>query len=89
MKNKEKIEQYGREIKKIDISLYILLSLMLGESVLAVMEIVKVDIFMVVATIGLMVLIRKNIKNRNMKETLMKMHEAMDNPDAFDNKYND
>jgi hypothetical protein len=32
-------------------------------------------------------LFRKNVQNRNVKETMMRIYEAMDDIDAFEEKY--
>jgi hypothetical protein len=37
--------------------------------------------------IGTIILFRKNVQNRNVKETMMRIYEAMDDVEAFEAKY--
>jgi hypothetical protein len=87
MKTKNKIQVLEKEIKSIDRILYTFLAIILIQSILVLLSITALNAISLGVIIGTIILFRKNVQNRNVKETMMRIYEAMDDIDAFEEKY--
>ena len=87
MENKNKIQVLEKEIKSIDRILYAFLAIILIQSILVLLSITALNAISLGVIVGTIILFRKNVQNRNVKETMMRIYEAMDDIDAFEEKY--
>jgi hypothetical protein len=87
METKNKIQVLEKEIKSIDRILYTFLAIILIQSILVLLSITALNAISLGVIIGTIILFRKNVQNRNVKETMMRIYEAMDDIDAFEEKY--
>ena len=87
MENKNKIQVLEKEIKSIDRILYAFLAIILIQSILVLLSITALNVISLGVIVGTIILFRKNVQNRNVKETMMRIYEAMDDIDAFEEKY--
>jgi hypothetical protein len=74
-------------MKSIDRILYTFLAIILIQSILVLLSITALNAISLGVIIGTIILFRKNVQNRNVKETMMRIYEAMDDIDAFEEKY--
>jgi hypothetical protein len=87
MENKNKIQVLEKEIKSIDRILYAFLAIILIQSILVLLSITALNVISLGVIVGTIILFRKNVQNRNVKETMIRIYEAMDDIDAFEEKY--
>ena len=87
METKNKIKVLEKEIKSIDKILYTFLAIILIQSILVLLSITALNAISLGVIIGTIILFRKNVQNRNVKETMMRIYEAMDDVEAFEAKY--
>jgi hypothetical protein len=87
METKNKIQVLEKEIKSIDRILYTFLAIILIQSILVLLSITALNAISLGVIIGTIILFRKNVQNRNVKEIMMRIYEAMDDIDAFEEKY--
>ena len=87
MKNKAKIQQLEKEIKSIDAVLYAFLGIILVETILVLFSLVELNILSLGVIVTTIILFVKNAKNRDVKDTLLRVLEAIDDIDAFEKKY--
>ena len=87
METKNKIQVLEKEIKSIDKILYTFLAIILIQSILVLLSITALNAISLGVIIGTIILFRKNVQNRNVKETMMRIYEAMDDVEAFEEKY--
>jgi hypothetical protein len=87
METKNKIQVLEKEIKSIDKILYTFLAIILVQSILVLLSITALNAISLGVIIGTIILFRKNVQNRNVKETMMRIYEAMDDVEAFEAKY--
>lgn len=87
METKNKIKTLEKEIKSIDKILYTFLAIILIQSILVLLSITALNAISLGVIIGTIILFRKNVQNRNVKETMMRIYEAMDDVEAFEKKY--
>jgi hypothetical protein len=87
METKNKIQVLEKEIKSIDRILYTFLAIILIQSILVLLSITALNAISLGVIVGTIILFRKNVQNRNVKETMMRIYEAMDDIDAFEEKY--
>jgi hypothetical protein len=87
MENKNKIQVLEKEIKSIDRILYTFLAIILIQSILVLLSITALNVISLGVIVGTIILFRKNVQNRNVKETMIRIYEAMDDIDAFEEKY--
>jgi ABC-type siderophore export system fused ATPase/permease subunit len=87
METKNKIQVLEKEIKSIDRILYSFLAIILIQSILVLLSITALNAISLGVIVGTIILFRKNVQNRNVKETMMRIYEAMDDIDAFEEKY--
>jgi len=87
METKNKIKTLEKEIKSIDKILYTFLAIILIQSILVLLSITALNAISLGVIIGTIILFRKNVQNRNVKETMMRIYEAMDDVEAFEEKY--
>jgi hypothetical protein len=87
METKNKIKVLEKEIKSIDKILYTFLAIILVQSILVLLSITALNAISLGVIIGTIILFRKNVQNRNVKETMMRIYEAMDDVEAFEAKY--
>lgn len=87
METKNKIKTLEKEIKSIDKILYTFLAIILVQSILVLLSITALNAISLGVIIGTIILFRKNVQNRNVKETMMRIYEAMDDVEAFEEKY--
>jgi ABC-type siderophore export system fused ATPase/permease subunit len=87
MGTKNKIQVLEKEIKSIDRILYTFLAIILIQSILVLLSITALNAISLGVIVGTIILFRKNVQNRNVKETMMRIYEAMDDIDAFEEKY--
>jgi ABC-type siderophore export system fused ATPase/permease subunit len=87
METKNKIQVLEKEIKSIDRILYTFLAIILIQSILVLLSITTLNAISLGVIVGTIILFRKNVQNRNVKETMMRIYEAMDDIDAFEEKY--
>lgn len=88
MKGKAKIQKLEREIKSIDRILYVFLGIILTETILVLFSLVELNILSLGVIVTTIVLFVKNAKTRDIKDTLLRICEAVDDIDAFEAKYN-
>lgn len=87
MNNKGKIKELESQIKIIDITLYVLLILTLIELGLTIFKVVELNIISA-GTIALtLILFRRHVKVRNLKETQMRCYIAMEDPDDYEIRF--
>lgn len=87
MESKEKIQKLEREIKSIDRILYTFLGIILVETILVLFSLVELNILSLGVIVTTIILFVKNAKNRDVKDTLLRVLEAIDDIDAFEKKY--
>jgi low affinity Fe/Cu permease len=87
MKSKAKIQQLEKEIKSIDAVLYAFLGIILVETILVLFSLVELNILSLGVIVTTIILFVKNAKNRDVKDTLLRVLEAVDDIDAFEKKY--
>lgn len=87
METKNKIQVLEKEIKSIDKILYAFLAIILTQSILVLLSITALNLISLGVIVGTIILFRKNVQNRNVKETMLRIYEAMDDIDAFEKKY--
>jgi hypothetical protein len=87
METKNKIQALEKEIKSIDKILYAFLAIILTQSILVLLSITALNLISLGVIVGTIILFRKNVQNRNVKETMLRIYEAMDDIDAFEKKY--
>ena len=87
METKNKIQALEKEIKSIDKILYAFLAIILTQSILVLLSITALNFISLGVIVGTIILFRKNVQNRNVKETMLRIYEAMDDIDAFEKKY--
>jgi hypothetical protein len=87
METKNKIQVLEKEIKSIDRILYTFLAIILIQSILVLLSITALNVISLGVIVGTIILFRKNVQNRNVKETMIRIYEAMDDIDAFEEKY--
>ena len=87
MEGKAKIKQLEREIRSIDVILYIFLGIILVETILVLFSLVELNILSLGVIVTTIILFVKNAKNRDVKDTLLRVLEAVDDIDAFEKKY--
>jgi hypothetical protein len=87
METKNKIQVLEKEIKSIDRILYTFLAIILIQSILVLLSITALNAISLGVIVGTIILFRKNVQNRNVKETMIRIYEAMDDIDAFEEKY--
>jgi hypothetical protein len=87
METKNKIQVLEKEIKSIDRILYAFLAIILIQSILVLLSITALNVISLGVIVGTIILFRKNVQNRNVKETMIRIYEAMDDIDAFEEKY--
>ena len=82
-----KINSLEKEIKSIDKILFTFMLMTLVESILVIFSITALNLLSLGIIIASIILFRINLKKRNTKETMMRIYEAMDDEEKFDNKY--
>lgn len=87
MESKAKIKQLEGEIKSIDAVLYAFLIIILIETILVLFSFVELNILSLGIIVTTVILFVKNAKNRDVKDTLLRICEAIDDIDAFEEKY--
>jgi low affinity Fe/Cu permease len=87
MESKVKIKQLEKEIKSIDVILYTFLGIILVETILVLFSLVELNILSLGVIVTTIILFIKNAKNRDVKDTLLRVLEAVDDIDAFEKKY--
>lgn len=75
---KIKIIELKKEIKSIDIILYTFLAIILIQLILILFSITTLNIISSGVIVGSIILFRKNVQNRNIKETMLRIYEALD-----------
>jgi hypothetical protein len=76
---KSKINELERQIKSIDKILYTFLAIILIQLILILFSITTLNIISLGVIVGTIILFRKNVQNRNTKETMLRIYEALDN----------
>jgi hypothetical protein len=77
MSNKEKAQQLEKEIRQIDFLIIVLMLISFGESTLAVLGIVDMDILSFVVITASLFLLFVNARKRSLKELTKRVHEAI------------
>jgi hypothetical protein len=75
---KIKIIELKKEIKSIDRILYAFLAIILTQSILVLLSITALNLISLGVIVGSIILFRKNVQNRNIKETMLRIYEALD-----------
>lgn len=75
---KIKIIELKKEIKSIDRILYTFLFILFSQLILILFSITTLNIISSGVIVGSIILFRKNVQNRNIKETMLRIYEALD-----------
>ena len=75
---KIKIVELKKEIKLIDRILYTFLFILFSQLILILFSITTLNIISSGVIVGSIILFRKNVQNRNIKETMLRIYEALD-----------
>jgi len=77
MNNKERAQQLEKEIRQIDFLIIFLMIIGLGESTLAIVEIIDMDIISFIVIASSLFLLFINARKRSLKELMKRTHEAI------------